>query len=167
MLIPITVHVPDDRVPEFYARFGEFVAHPSRVDDVTSPLWLESGTYGPAWVTSDRAAELADKLWSEVSGPGQSVLLFMSRATDDAPREFHPDDLARGLNHPKRASGIAGILGGVGKAIRRAGLPMYTTPRGNAWHYIWGWDGRVYTMSPEVAQLIQRTHIRHGRNAGK
>ncbi|WP_190987853.1 hypothetical protein [Pseudarthrobacter sulfonivorans] len=55
---------------------------------------------------------------------------------------------------------MAGILGGMGKAIRRAGLPMYTTPRGNSWHYIWDWDGERYSMTPEVARLL-RAASRH------
>lgn len=167
MLIPITVHVPADRVPEFYIRFGEFNVNTSRADDLPSPLWLKSETYGPTWVESDSAAQIASGFWNEVSGPGQSVLLFMSRETDESPRQFHPDELAREIGHPKGASGIAGILGGVGKAIRRAGLPMYLTPRGNSWHYIWDWDGKVYTMSPEVARLLRRAHTSHGPNTGE
>lgn len=163
MLIPITIHVPDDRVPEFYARFGEFVAQRADDEAPSRPMWLDSGAFAPAWVETDEASSMARALWDEISGPGQSVLLYLSRETGDEPRSFRPDEVARAMNHPNGASGIAGILGGVGKAIRRAGLPMYLTPRGNLWHYVWDWDGKLYTMTPEVARLLKNAHIHHGR----
>ena len=65
-------------------------------------------------------------------------------------------EIAAELQHPKGKSGIAGILGGVGKAIRRADLPMYSTRSGGSWHYIWDWDGDVYAMEPEVAALLRK-----------
>lgn len=158
MLIPVTVYVPESLVPDFYERFGQFVGNQSATDTLTSPKWLESGAFAPSWVDSDDAETRALSLWDEVSGPGQSVLLYLSRATGDEPKRFRSDEVARALQHPHGASGIAGILGGVGKAIRRAGLPMYTTPRGGTWHYIWDWDGEVYTMTPDVARLLQKAH---------
>lgn len=154
-MIPITVHVPERRVEEFYIRFGEFV---SDTADPGVPLRLESGLV-PAWVESDDAASLAASLWGEISGPGRSVLLYLIRATGDETTHFRPNDIADAINHPKGKSGIAGILGGVGKAIRRAGLPMYSTPTGGAWHYIWDWDGDYYSMTPEVARLLRKASI--------
>lgn len=79
----------------------------------------------------------------------------MIRATGDETMHFLPGEIAKAISHPKGASGVAGILGGVGKAIRRAGLPMYTTPKGASWHYIWDWDGERYSMTPEVARLLR------------
>lgn len=159
MLIPITVHVPEHLVPSFYERFGELISHKSASDAPTSPKRLESGVFAPRWVDSEDADALALSLWEELSGPGQSVLLFLSRATEDEPRRFMPDEVATAMNHPNGASGIAGILGGVGKAVRRAGLPMYTTPRGTTAHYLWDWDGVAYTMTPDVARLLRKAHI--------
>ncbi|AUI50907.1 hypothetical protein [Arthrobacter crystallopoietes] len=151
MIIPITVHVPDHRVEDFYIRFGEFVAN---VPNPDAPTVLPSGTV-PSWVQTDEAPAIAATLWDEISLPGHSVLLHMIRATGDETVHFLPDEIAKAMSHPKGTSGIAGILGGVGKAIRRAGLPMYTTPRGTSWHYIWGWDGERYSMTPEVARLLR------------
>jgi len=155
MLIPITVHVPDRLVQDFYARFGEFMAEGPQ-SAPSSPKLLESGAFAPAWVDSDDAADIALALWEEVSGPGHHVLTFLSRQTRDEPRRFRPEEVAKEMQHPKGASGIAGILGGVGKAIRRANLPLYNTPRGGTWHYVWDWDGEEYTMTPEVARLLRK-----------
>lgn len=78
-----------------------------------------------------------------ISLPGKSVFRFMARK--DEMRYFPPKEIADGIGHPKGTAGVAGLLGGVGKAIRRAGLPVYTTSKGTSWHYIWGWDGERYS----------------------
>lgn len=49
--------------------------------------------------------------------------------------------------------------------MSRAGLPVYTTPRGNSWHYIWNWDGERYSMTPEVARLLRKEARPGGRSA--
>ena len=161
MIIPITVHVPDHRVEDFYIRFGEFLAD---VPNPDAPTLLPSGTV-PSWVETDEASAIAAALWEEISGPGHSVLRFMARATGDETVHFLPEEIANGIGHPKGKAGVAGILGGVGKAIRRASLPIYTTPRGNSWHYIWNWDGERYSMTPEVARLLRKEAQPGGRSA--
>lgn len=150
-MIPITVHVPDHRVEEFYIRFGEFI---SDTPDPDAPTLLPSGMV-PGWVQSDDASEIASALWEEISLPGHALLLHLIRATGDQTKHFRPEDIADAVSHPRGTSGIAGILGGVGKAIRRAKLPMYSTPRGTSWHYVWNWDGEHYSMTPEVAKLLR------------
>lgn len=150
-MFPITVLVPAHRVEEFYIRFGEFL---SETPDLNLPQQLPSGVV-PGWVQSEEAASLASALWSELSAPGRSVLEQLIRNVGDETVHVTPDEVATAMNHPKGKSGVAGILGGVGKAIRRAGLPMYSTPKGLAWHYIWDWDGVRYSMTPEVARLLR------------
>lgn len=161
MIIPVTVHVPDHRVEDFYIRFGEFIAD---VPNPDAPTQLPSGIV-PSWVVTDEAPAIAATLWDEISGPGQSVLRYMARATGDETAHFLPEVIANGINHPKGKAGVAGLLGGVGKAIRRAGLPVYTTPKGNSWHYIWDWDGERYSMTPEVARLLRKLAQPGGRSA--
>lgn len=164
MLVPVTVHVPEHLVPGFYSQFATFLSgNDSPAGSAFTPgppTVLESGDRTPAWVDSEDAPKLASALWNELSGPGQSVLLYMSRAAKKAPYYFQPDELADGMNHPNGASGIAGILGGVGKAIKRAGLPEYAKPRGGTWHYIWDWNGATYTMTPPVSRLLIAAHHR-------
>ncbi|WP_461171970.1 hypothetical protein M1D93_13150 [Arthrobacter sp. Z1-9] len=151
MLIPITVHVPEHRYQEFLSRFVEFLAD---VPDPDAPTQLPSGTV-PAWIETDEAPAIAATLWDKISLRGQEVLLHMIRATDDQTMHFLPREIAEATSDPKGAAGVAGTLGGVGKAVRRAGLPMYITPRGKTWHYIWDWDGVRYSMTPEVARLLR------------
>lgn len=152
ILYQITVHVPDHRVEEFYIRFGEFLTN---MPDLTAPLAVESRLL-PGWVEADDALKIAEKFWGELSGPGRSVLLYMARAAKHSTASLSADKVASEVQHPNGKSGIAGILGGVGKAIRRANLPMYSTPSGGRWHYIWDWDGDVYTMEPKVAELLRK-----------
>jgi hypothetical protein len=144
--------VPAHRVEGFYIRFGEFISDAPATEN---PLQLESGTV-PSWVQADDAAAIAATLWGEISGMGHSVLTYLIRTTKDETKYFRPEDVAKALNHPKGQSGIAGILGGVGKAIRRAGLPLYSTPSGSTWHYLWEWNGEYYSMTPEVARLLRK-----------
>lgn len=161
MLIPITVHVPEHLVSKFYSDFGRFT-----IEEVSNaPKRLESGAFAPIWVGTPEASDLAAALWDKVSDPGRAVLLYLSRETGDEPRYFRPDEVAAATQNPKGASGLAGVLGGIGKAIRRAGLPMYTTPSGTPWHYVWDWDGEFYIMTPEVASLIKKIHQQ--KNSGE
>jgi hypothetical protein len=154
-MIPITVHVPERRVEDFYIRFGEFISDTPAPE---LPLRLESGVV-PRWAQSDEAEAIAEALWGEVSGPGHAVLTYLARKTESDTTHFTPEDVATAMNHPNGKSGIAGILGGVGKAIRRAGLPMYSTPSGSIWHYLWEWDGEYYSVTPEVARLLRKAAI--------
>ena len=159
-MIPVTVHVPDHRVEEFYVRFGEFVADTA---DPERPTHLESGTV-PSWVLTEDANTIAARLWSALSGQGQILLnKLIINAQKDTVR-LTPDELADLFGHPKGVARVAGVLGGVGKAIRRAGLPLYKTPSGNAWHYIWDWDGEQYSMTPEVAAVLRHARSREGRD---
>ncbi|WP_285251211.1 hypothetical protein [Pseudarthrobacter sp. fls2-241-R2A-168] len=163
MIIPITVHVPERLVEDFYIRFGEFIAD---VPDPDAPTILPSGAV-PSWVQADDAQAIADSLWDAISLPGKSVLRFMARATGDDTRHFPPREIADGIGHPKGTAGVAGLFGGVGKAIRRAGLPVYTTAKGTPWHYIWGWDGERYSMTPEVARLLRKAAQPGARSAAQ
>lgn len=151
MIVPITVHVPEHRVEDFYVRFGEFIAN---VSDPDAPTQLPSGAV-PSWIRTEEAPAIAAKLWNEISFPGRRMLHYLIREAKDETVSLLPEEFATLTGHPKGKSGVAGILGGVGKAIRRAGLPMYKTPRGTSWHYIWGWDGERYSMTPEVAELLR------------
>lgn len=151
-MFQITVHVPDHRVEEFYIRFGEFL---TSVPDPTAPLVSDSRLL-PGWVEADDALKIAEKFWGELSMPGRSVLLYMARAAKHSTASLSAEKVARDVQLPNGKSGIAGILGGVGKAIRRANLPMYSTPSGGSWHYIWDWDGDVYTMEPKVSELLRK-----------
>lgn len=152
-MIPITVHVPERRVADFYVRFGEFIAN---VPSSENPTLLPSGLHGPSWAIDGRGPAIAAALVGEVSGPGQSVLRRLSTAAMKETAVFTPAELAEAVDHPGGYSRVAGLLGGIGKAVRRAGLPLFRTSKGGEWHYVWWWDGERYFMSPEVAKLLRK-----------
>jgi hypothetical protein len=105
---------------------------------------------------------LAKRLWQELSLSGTSLLNIMTLDVTDETRRFTPDELAAAFGHPKGKSRVAGVLGGIGKAIRRADIPIYSSASGTPWHYIWGWDRDQYSMTPEVAKLLR--HAKHSRS---
>jgi hypothetical protein len=162
MLIPITVHIPEERVPDFYAQFGHFAIAKA---DTDLPLRIE-GRALPRWVNDENAQELADALMRETSFLGSRLLERMTGQVEgEEPARISAQELTSLFAHPNGSvSHTAGVLGGVGKAIRRAGLPVYKLRSGGTWHYIWDWDGDVYTMQPEVATLIRKAARRTDRD---
>ena len=155
-MIPITVHVRESRVEEFYLRFAEFIVE---TPDLAAPLVLPSGTV-PTWIQTDEEPALASRFMNEVSGMGNAVLRHLIDGARKETIYLTPDELAERTQHPHGKSGVAGILGGVGKAIRRADLPMYRHPNGrDTWHYVWDWDGERYSMTPEVARLLRAARL--------
>lgn len=151
-MIPITVHVRENRVEEFYVRFAEFIKD---VPDAGEPVRTASGII-PAWAVTESAQSTADAFMKEVSLPGLRILHYMYEGAGKETARLRPAELAAKTGHPGGVSSIAGLLGGVGKAIRRVGLPMYRTPTGKTWHYIWDWDGEYYSMTPEMAKLLKK-----------
>jgi len=149
-VIPITVHVPGNRVADFYIRFGEFLQDAPAPE---GPLYVD-GRPLPRWVQTDDAPAMAAKFMGEVSLPGLALLRNLVDAAQSKTAEFTPEQLVQATGSAITKQAVAGILGQVGKAVRRAGLPMYVTPRGNSWHYIWDWDTQRYSMEPEVARLL-------------
>jgi hypothetical protein len=153
-LIEINVHVPDERVEEFYIRFGDFLSRkPVSVATEHEPITVDGWTV-PAWAGQDNAGELMRQLWAKISDPARDTLLVLATgALDDAPRRFTPKEIAELTQHPKGVSGIAGVLGQVGHVINKVGLPKYAASNG-PWHYLWDWDRHAYSMSPTVARLV-------------
>ncbi|PPH95174.1 hypothetical protein C5C95_16925 [Rathayibacter sp. AY1B7] len=150
-MIPVTVHVPPQRVEEFYIRFGEFIADTAEPD---APVRLPSGTV-PAWVLGDDADELATRFWGMLSFEGRRLLDRMTENESGETQSWTPDELATRYGHPGGKSKVAGVLGGVGKAAGRAGLPRYRTPSGGPGYYIWDWEQQRYSMTPEVARILR------------
>ena len=150
-MIAITVHVPERRVEEFYGRFGEFLTTPPGVTE-SSPHHVGNP---PAWSQDPDAQERVKALWRRVSPLGRDVLRALAQGALAAnPQSFTTQELADATQNIKGKQALTGVLGGVGNAIQRTGLPKYGTPVGNQWHYVWDWDGERYSMSPDMARLL-------------
>lgn len=155
----ITVHVPDDRVADFYVHFGEFLASEA-TSEPEKPLVSAAGLTIPAWVHDDEAPVIAAQLWNALSDSVRGVfrVLIAGALEADTPRRFTPADLAEHAGVAHGGRGIAGMLGAAGNAIRKLGLPTYEIRKGDTWHCVWHWSHGLYSMDPEVAELL-RPHI--------
>jgi hypothetical protein len=149
----VTVFVPEQRVIEFYRRFGEFM---SEQEESTAAVGQLSGGRLPAWASDPGAVELAAIIWSNLSAAGKTTIgLLVDGALEERPKKFTPQELVEHLDHPNGVSGVAGVFGSVGRAVNRAGAPRYPSNNGNQWHFVWRWDGSHYWMAPKVAELFR------------
>jgi hypothetical protein len=145
----VTVAVPEERVPEFYAWFASFLAAPPGA----APPFAGGGPRGPrrhrhhaqaqAWSAqdADQAAWLYHKL------APQARELFDLLAGRPGAR-FGGEDIAKRLNLEKGAHGVAGILAWPGRYSRHLErtLPIATEGRADG--------GTDYYMEPELAELF-------------
>jgi hypothetical protein len=157
MIREVTVHVPDERLTEFYTRFGDFMS--GNISDRTADAANVMHEIGkaPAWVNEPGAKELAAKFWHDVTDPGRDLLrVLISGAEVQPARVFAPTELVTATN-AKSTQSIAGIFGGVGQVISSAELPTYEYAPGKRWHFVWDWDPkkRLYSMNPEMAALLR------------
>ncbi|MCU0257576.1 MAG: DUF6416 domain-containing protein [Solirubrobacteraceae bacterium] len=150
---PVTVEVPEDRVPEFYLWFAAFLASPPG----SGPPRTGFGPPGPRgggpwghghrerrpWTEDD--AEDAGWLYRRLSDPARELFDLLAAA----PGERHSgNELAARLGLDKGAHGLAGVLAWPGRWCRKLGreFPITTTARDDG--------GTDYAMTPEVAALF-------------
>ena len=161
---PITVAVPEERVPEFYVWFANFLsAEPG------TPPWSggRRGRGGPrggphhehgepaAWSPAD--ADAATWLYGKLAPPARALF----DALIDAPGERRPgNELAARLGLEKGAHGVAGILAWPGRYSRKLAreLPIATEGRADG--------GTDYFMAPAVAELFAAARERSGAPDG-
>ena len=158
----ITVAVPEDRVPEFYAWFASFLAA-----ETGAPPWggrRGLGRGGPhrqgfgeaaPWSAAD--ADAAAWLYGKLAPPARALFDVLI----DAPGErLAGNDLAARLKLEKGAHGVAGILAWPGRYSRKLGreLPLATEGREDG--------GTDYYMEPSVAELFAAARERAVRRDG-
>jgi hypothetical protein len=153
----ITVGVPEERVPEFYVWFAQFLAaDPGSGPPRGGPLpWAgprgRGRGFGPprphveaeAWSAQD--ADQAAWLYSKLAQPARELLDLLI----DAPgRRFSGNDIAARLRLDKGAHGVAGILAWPGRYSRKLGreFPIATEGREDG--------GTDYYLDDEVAKLF-------------
>jgi hypothetical protein len=157
----VTVAVPEERVPEFYAWFAVFLA----AEPGTAPPLPGRGRRGPrglqphgsaeAWSAGD--ADRAAWLYHKLAPPARDLFDLLL----DAPgQRIGGEQVAKRLKLDKGAHGVAGILAWPGRYSRRVGrvLPIATEGRADG--------GTDYYMEPDVAALFTAAQKRRGKPAG-
>lgn len=151
----VTVAVPEERVPEFYAWFAAFLAsEPGTGWAGVQPQSHGRGHRGPrgsrrhhevqAWSTDD--VDQAAWLYRKLAPPARE--LFDILAGNPGAR-IGGEQLAKQLGLEKGAHGVAGILAWPGRYSRHLDRPMPIATEGRA-------DGGTdYYMDPETADLFR------------
>jgi hypothetical protein len=155
---PVTVAVPEERVPEFYSWFAAFLAAaPGSAAPSTPALRAPRGGPGrragpsrwdhrPAptgWTKQDD--ETAQWLYRKLAPPARELLDLL---LDDPGRRWSGNELAAKLGLDKGAHGVAGILAWPGRYCRKLGkaLPIATEKRDDG--------GTDYFLDPGTATLF-------------
>lgn len=145
----VTVAVPAERVPEFYAWFASFLT----AEPGTAPALAGGGRRGSrghryhdetqAWSAQD--ADQAAWLYRRLA-PQARQLFDLLAGTPGA--RVGGDDVAKRLKLEKGAHGVAGILAWPGRYSRHLNraLPIATEGRPDG--------GTDYYMAPELAELF-------------
>ena len=148
----VTVAVPEERVPEFYAWFAAFLA----AEPSAPPTFGGHGRRGPrgmrphgeprAWSADD--ADQAAWLYRKLAPQARALFDLLA----DAPgTRIGGEQLARRLGLEKGSHGVAGILAWPGRYCRRLDrvLPIATEGRADG--------GTDYYMDADTAKLFERT----------
>jgi hypothetical protein len=151
----VTVAVPEERVPEFYAWFAAFLA----AEPGSPPPFSGRGHRGPrdlrppanaeAWSAKD--ADQAAWLYHKLAPPARQLFDLLAGAPGE---RIGGEQLAKRLGLDKGAHGVAGILAWPGRYCRHLGrvLPIATEVRADG--------GTDYYMEPEVAALFSAARER-------
>ncbi len=129
---PVTVAVPEERVPEFYVWFAHFLtATPGAEPSMPGPgPWRGGGPGrgGPGrwahvevepWSSDD--ADTARWLYAKLADPARELLDVL---LDEPAKRWSGNALAERLGLEKGAHGVAGILAWPGRYCRKLGRPL-------------------------------------------
>jgi hypothetical protein len=145
----VTVPVPEERLPEFYSWFAEFLA----AEPGTPPPPRGRGRHGRrglrhhgearAWSADD--ADQAAWLYGRLAPPARELFDLLAGAPGD---RLGGEEIAKRLGLEKGAHGVAGILAWPGRYSRHLdrALPIATEGRADG--------GTDYYMDPDTAALF-------------
>jgi hypothetical protein len=152
----VTVAVPEERVPEFYAWFAQFLAS----EPGTPPSFGGRGRRGRRgirrhdddalpWSPDD--AETAAWLYRKLAPPARELFDLLA---DSPGARVGGEQVARQLGLDKGSHGVAGILAWPGRYSRHLGrvLPIATEGRADG--------GTDYYMDPDTAALFKAARDR-------
>jgi hypothetical protein len=154
----VTVAVPEERVPEFYAWFASFLAS----EPGTPPPFGGRGRRGRRglrrhegalpWSADD--AETAAWLYRKLAPPARDLFDLLA---DSPGARVGGEQVARQLGLDKGSHGVAGVLAWPGRYSRHLGRVMPIATEGRA-------DGGTdYYMDPETATLFRAARDRSPR----
>jgi len=154
----VTVAVPEERVPEFYAWFGAFLAS----EPGAPPPFEGRGRRGPrgsrrhhdvqAWSADD--ADQAAWLYRKLAPPARELFDILAGSPGT---RIGGEQLATQLDLDKGSHGVAGILAWPGRYSRHLSRPMPVATEGRA-------DGGTdYYMDPGIAALFTAARERPRR----
>ncbi|MBV8945031.1 MAG: hypothetical protein JOZ95_06380 [Solirubrobacterales bacterium] len=154
----VTVAVPEERVPEFYAWFASFLAS----EPGTPPPFGGRGRRGRRGIrrhddVRDWSAEDAQEaawLYRKLAPPARELFDVLA---DRPGGRIGGEQLARQLALEKGSHGVAGVLAWPGRYSRHLGrvLPIATEGRPDG--------GTDYYMEPEIAGLFKAARDRPRR----
>jgi hypothetical protein len=150
----VTVAVPEERVPEFYMWFAQFLAADPGSGPPRGGPFPRGGRgrgFGPprapfeaqAWSAQD--ADQAAWLYGKLAPPARELFDLLI----DAPgQRFSGNEIAARLKVQRGAHGVAGILAWPGRYSRKLGreLPISTEGRDDG--------GTDYFLTADVAKLF-------------
>jgi hypothetical protein len=162
----VTVAVPEERVPEFYAWFAAFLASEPGTG------WTEARSTGPsigrgrrgprgsrrhhdvhAWSADD--ADQAAWLYRKLAPPARELFDLLAGSPGT---RIGGEQLAKQLDLDKGSHGVAGILAWPGRYSRHLDRVMPIATEGRA-------DGGTdYYMDPETAELFRTARERPSRH---
>jgi Family of unknown function (DUF6416) len=156
----VTVAVPEERVPEFYAWFAAFLAAaPGTVPQLSGrgrrgPRGARQGQTARPWSASD--AEQATWLYRKLAPPARELFDVLA---ENPGNRIGGEQLARRLQLDKGSHGVAGILAWPGRYSRHLNrvLPIATEGRDDG--------GTDYYMDADTAALFQAARNEPPRNA--
>ncbi|MGW3890498.1 DUF6416 domain-containing protein [Micromonospora chokoriensis] len=144
----ITVPVPDNRVPEFYQMFGEWLAGKKAASsEEDASLSDQDDDDLLEWSAGD--IDPARQVWTKLTSPAKAI--FRELMSNPNVR-FSGDDLAERLFPGKDSLTVAGYMSWPAKHC-------YTVGRGVCWQYEYpnGPTGKVvYSMDEVLATLFKR-----------
>lgn len=140
-MLDISVKVPEDRLAEFYAMYGRWLASPSKetAGDPDGSMEIQSAEWGPDDV------ELATTVWAKFSPRAQAIF---STLIDEPGERYYGEELAKLHHIPNGAHGVAGVL---------AWPSRHCVAANRQW--CWKWDSRepggtAYWMDGTLARLF-------------
>ena len=143
-MIDVTVKVPEDRVPEFYVMYGQWLNGAPAAEAALVGRNAQTPDSRPAWTEAD--GDVAREVWNKLSSAAKRLF---STLIDNPETPFSGEELAEILGLPNGKHGVAGVLAWPGRHC--AGV-------NRRWFWDWDYpDGEVavYWLSRGNAALFE------------